>query len=291
MNQTREFQATLQSFSYGIEFLSNRPQSYKTQLATPLELHGKWEVALMEIEYPRNWFNLQSPAIVTFIEGANGHDGIVKHGDLLDMYNQAVPYSMRCESVNFWDAAIKAGYYATPSDLGNRIVGACNEGYNACVRAHTGKDIQFEFKYDAIDGRCTFHGSRLVMLFPNQSPLLRMLNLGLNQANADYSFDVTPVRSSSPPCNEWWTSMYVFTDIIQPQLVGDALLPLLAVVPVMSKEFEVAHWTFNPPYYLPLSRSYISNVEIELKTLRGELLPIQNGKVTCRLHFRKVSDD
>lgn len=286
-----EFQLTLPSNTNSQEFPYNRPASYKTRLAEELDLIGKWQVALMEIEYPRIWFNLQRPALVMFIEGAQGTDGAIKDGDMLDMYNQAVWASLRDESVNVWEAMIQPGYYASPQVLGNHLVKVCKESYHANLGQHNNKQLQFEFKYDAIDGRCKFEGAPLVMAMPNASPILQMLKLGFLCANNAFSYGVTPVQSSGPVYNESWSSFYVYTDIIQPQLVGDQRLPLIGVVPIMNKDFEVAHWTFNPPYYLPLSRSNISTVDIELKTDKGETLPIQKGKVVCRMHFRKLPDN
>ena len=36
----------------------NRPGQYKTTLATPLDLPGEWEVALIDITYPYTSINL-----------------------------------------------------------------------------------------------------------------------------------------------------------------------------------------------------------------------------------------
>ena len=36
----------------------NKPQNFKVHLSAPIQLVGKWEVALMEIQYPNNWYNI-----------------------------------------------------------------------------------------------------------------------------------------------------------------------------------------------------------------------------------------
>ena len=36
----------------------NKPNQYETALAKPLDLPGKWDVALIDIAYPHNWTNL-----------------------------------------------------------------------------------------------------------------------------------------------------------------------------------------------------------------------------------------
>ena len=37
----------------------NTPGQYETTLATPLDLPGEWEVALIDITYPHSWINLK----------------------------------------------------------------------------------------------------------------------------------------------------------------------------------------------------------------------------------------
>ncbi len=294
MFQSGDFQVTLPSNSSHTIFPSNRPQSFKTRLAIPLELHGTWQVAIMEIQYPRDWFNLQHGAMIDFIEGLSTEAGKEKTGEWFEMYNQAVKENMKAKSVNVWHVSINQGNYASPSALGERIVSKCKSEYKITVQGdllEEGPDLPIEFKYDAVEGKSCFEASRLVMSFAKDSPLLKMLGIVPKSENAQYTFGKLPLRSTKPPYMQPWASIYVYTDVIQPQLVGDSLVPLIGVVPVIGKEIQESHWCFNPPFYLPLSRSYISNIEIELKTDTGELLPIQKGKVICRLHFRKLSDD
>ncbi len=295
MFQSGDFQVTLPSNACPNLFPTNRPQSYKTRLAIPLELHGQWQVSIMEIQYPRDWFNLQKGAAIHFIEGLTTETaGKEKTGEWFEMYNQAVKERMKAKSVNVWHISINPGNYAGPNDLGERIISKCKSEYKISVQGDVleeGNEYPIEFKYDAIEANSSFDAARLVMCFEKESPLLKMLGMVPKNDNPLYAFGKLPMRSTKPPYMEPWSSIYVYTDIIQPQLVGDSLVPLIGVVPVIGKDVQVAHWTFNPPYYLPLSRSYISNIELELKTDSGELLPIQKGKVACRLHFRKVSDD
>jgi len=52
------FYATLPSDSSGYYFPANTIADFRTKLATPLELeHGKWEVRLIEISYPKEYKN------------------------------------------------------------------------------------------------------------------------------------------------------------------------------------------------------------------------------------------
>ena len=51
-----EFQVLLPSNVKGNP--RNKPNLYETELAKPLDLHGEWDVALINISFPHNWPNL-----------------------------------------------------------------------------------------------------------------------------------------------------------------------------------------------------------------------------------------
>ena len=51
-----QFLVTLPSNVKGSD--KTRPGQYETTLATPLDLPGEWEVALIDMTYPHTWINL-----------------------------------------------------------------------------------------------------------------------------------------------------------------------------------------------------------------------------------------
>ena len=90
-----------------------------------------------------------------------------------------------------------------------------------------------------------------------------------------------------PPLIKRITSMWVYTDIIEISAVGDIHSPFLGHVPIQSKFDEMGYWNFNPPYYIKVKKHSISNITIKICTDTGENVLIVDGKVTCRLHFRR----
>ena len=67
MSNTRAFQVTLPS-NVNVElFKDNSPSNYITQLSNPVNLDGKWEVALVDLLYPLNWFNLRRSIPLYFL--------------------------------------------------------------------------------------------------------------------------------------------------------------------------------------------------------------------------------
>ena len=81
--------------------------------------------------------------------------------------------------------------------------------------------------------------------------------------------------------------LFIYCDLIQSQYVGDALVPLLRIVPVEGKVGERASKSFLRPQYLPVSRKQFETVEVDMKTDTGESVPSEFGRVLLTLHFRQ----
>ena len=83
--------------------------------------------------------------------------------------------------------------------------------------------------------------------------------------------------------------IYIFSDIIKYQFVGDVKVPLLGVLSGQGVDGEVQYWSVNPPYYIPVSMSTISSVNIHLADDKRDEIPFfGDGKVVAPLHFRRV---
>ena len=88
---------------------------------------------------------------------------------------------------------------------------------------------------------------------------------------------------------ERYTALYVYIGIIQNQLVGNVKAPLLRVVPVKSRYGKTAPVTFEQLQLLPLSRSNIQTIEINIGSNTGELVSFESGKSIVTLECRRKS--
>lgn len=70
-------------------------------------------------------------------------------------------------------------------------------------------------------------------------------------------------------------SLFLYTDLIQFQAVGDSFTPLLGVIDVKGSFGEIV------VHYLPLSRSYIKENSIDVKTDLNASVDFNFGKVDC----------
>jgi len=73
--------------------------------------------------------------------------------------------------------------------------------------------------------------------------------------------------------------LYIYCDIIQPQYVGDALVPLLRIVPVEGKDGQRVNKSFLGPQYVPVSRKQFETIEVNIKRDTGETVPFEFGRV------------
>jgi hypothetical protein len=85
------------------------------------------------------------------------------------------------------------------------------------------------------------------------------------------------------------TAIYVYSDIVQNQFVGDTLVPLLRVVPIRGADKNVYRGEeFLHPRYLPTKRETTSVMEFNLRTDAGKVISFKTGKVVLTLHFRAL---
>ena len=102
-------------------------------------------------------------------------------------------------------------------------------------------------------------------------------------------FEATrPTRADLTPQLKRLSTMFVYSDIVELSLIGDTQAASLGFLPIQSKFGDQAYWSFNPPYYVRLREKHITTITIQLCDDTGKEFPIANGKVLCRLNFRRV---
>lgn len=85
------------------------------------------------------------------------------------------------------------------------------------------------------------------------------------------------------------THMYIYTDIIEPNLVGDCIAPLLRIIKIQKEPMDTnTSVSFSNPYYLPVIKREFGTIEIHIRDDLGQLVPFVSGKLNVRLHFRRV---
>ena len=82
-------------------------------------------------------------------------------------------------------------------------------------------------------------------------------------------------------------SIFVYSDIVDYQIVGNTMATLMGVLPTKGMFKEPQSWQFNPLQYLPIQSNNISTITMKLCTPQGDPVQFLSGDSLCRLHFRR----
>lgn len=97
----------------------------------------------------------------------------------------------------------------------------------------------------------------------------------------------------APQLNRGLNNLYVYASICAPVQVGHSRVPLLRSIWInVSKNFhvdELRNVDIRHPMYMPINSASINNIEINIRTDSGALVPFSEGSVTSiTLHFKRV---
>ena len=85
------------------------------------------------------------------------------------------------------------------------------------------------------------------------------------------------------------STIYIYCNNVQPQIVGDTNARLLKSIPVEGTFGDIITKTFTNIQYVPIQRKSFEDVEIFLRSNTGHPEPFEHGKVVTTLHFRQHS--
>ena len=244
-----EFYLTLPSNSSMDVYPTNTKTDFKTKLPNRIELDGKWEVGLVEIQYPHSWYNL-----------AEGEE-VVK-----------LWYFPINTPVQELTLTIPPGYYNTIEDLLNRI-----EDEIQLVTNATRKPVLL--RYDEITRKVTIDCFDIQVEF--KEGLRRILGFEIirikdGKTLATQTVDMDPLHS-----------IYVYCDLLESRIVGDKMTQLLRVVPVEGKSGDMVTRTYENVHYVSLQLKSFEDVEINIRDDSGNYVPFERGTLNVTLHFRR----
>ena len=84
-------------------------------------------------------------------------------------------------------------------------------------------------------------------------------------------------------------SLYVYSSIVEPRIVGDNIAPLLRIVPITGRHGVMVTARFDHVQYMPVLSREFGSIETEIWDDPGRPVPFERGKVTVTLHFRRCS--
>lgn len=275
------FYVTLPSNSSMTIYPENKVNHFKTKLNKPIVLTGNdWEVGLAEISYPQAWYNVQKGNLRWRIERSldeNAEGPLLVLSKTEKYYLPAGAYRnphiliqrMKTEMQKRQPSDITGIYSEDALDLSydevsskiNIVVGA-----GIKERAPVGRHYFVQFNKELSD---------VLGLAKKETAVLLPEGTYQGQDIVDLSQDVH--------------SMYVYCNMVEPQVVGDYHAPLLRTVPLvhMPDTPHAINQIFNHIYFLPMSQKEISTIEIDIRDDVGRPVAFERGRLIVTLVFKK----
>lgn len=249
------FYLTLLSNSSMEYFPDNVTTRFSTKLPKSIKLEGQWSVGIVEFQYPCTMFTVQE------------HENIVYITKLMLMPNEKEPSSC---------------YYKT------HIPATNYDNINHILTALNNIKEKVKFRYDEISKFVS-----VAVMDDKIKSLTLTPKLGI-QLGFEPNRNLVDNGLGKCPANLHLglpSQLFVYCDIIDPQIVGDVMTPLLRIIPLDPAKYiygaNKMH-VFSPPHYLPVMRRDFDTIEIDIRSSIGQKIPFQFGTVCIKLHFRKL---
>ena len=242
------FYVTLPSNASLDVFPDNTLTQFTTRLKNPLQLDGQYKVALTEIMFPINWKFRQDASI------------IVTEND-----------KKRTEIFE-----IKFYAYDSVQDLFTNV--------NDFMRR---KSVPITFFYNKSQLKASVN-INLPWTIEFSNGLHRELGFKYTRIQATGANTLITANEKIYPQLNTINALYVYTDIVEHQYVGDEIAPLLRVVSVDNKSNfgDNVNTIYSSPHYVPVSRNYIETIRVDIRDDTGEQIQFSSGKVLLKLHFK-----
>lgn len=283
MKNQDEFYLTLLSNSSMGYYPNNTTTKFTTQLPKRIRLVGEWVVGIAEIQYPCSFLAVTDLDNLIYYRTPSAAVADNNDGDIETLLKAARiafkdPKAEYYHREGGWTVVrISAGNYESVED----IVTAINQ--------HSKLEKLLSFQYSKVTKRLSLSIKALLSVLGFSQRLA--LQLG-------YKPDVNLVTHPTPahPANIWVglpSQMFVYCDLVEPQVVGDILSSLMRVVNVTADNYNYGTHKdviFSPPHYIPIMRREFENLEIDIRTDSGELMPFEFGTLSLKLHFKKIRE-
>lgn len=285
------FYVTLPSNS-STSLFDNTISNFTTQLHIPIRLNGPYEVGLVEFSYDHYWkvhvgkliynHNAKNDAShrifefeIIHQEGDSIEKLVMGINNLIDKYIIEFEINERknLDGKILTEKEMRVFIYKQmfekqqPSDPNKPIHFLKFNKFNHQLEINT------LTKHDMIK----LEGIIVDLLGLNKSPFL---NKQMSPVNIDrkYQNGIYVINN-----------LYIYTDIIKYQYIGDTLSPLLRTINIPFNEIlSTESVIYDSPHYTPVNKSSIDTINIKIKDDLGNSIRFERGKSIVKLHFRPI---
>ncbi len=254
------FTVTLPSNSSEGYYPDNTISSFKTHLPEEISLETEYEVALTEIQYTNSFYNLPEDSII---------DIRLTEFQPLTISSLAVSRKVK----------IKKGYY---KDI-EQFINLCKS--QILRETPTNLREKFDFRYQEVS-------RKIKVIIPSNTINYRLIFSPLLQAILGFGkhpHTRTQLAQRAADINACVHSMFIYSNIVAPRIVGDAMVPLLRVIAVHGTHNEYVVENFYHLQYTPVRLRNFQTIEIDLRNNLGTAMPFHSGEAILSLHFRRTT--
>ena len=245
---------TLRSNSSMGYYPDNNASHFFTRLPQPIEVNGEYEVGLSEIMFD----NTQK-----YIKVGENQCKLIFRAN-----------RQRQTGVEY----LPEGSYGAGEQLADALNGVMDPYF---TEETTTEAIRFKY-----------NGRRMMIKIKKPGGYVKLSGdlqrlLGFDRPVFGTGPDQELSETGSENVGEAPRAVYVYSDIVRPRPVGDALVPLLRIVPPGKRSRDVIHHVFEKPNYIPLSRFRFDTIEILLTDDAGQKVAFGKEKSIVTLHLRR----
>jgi len=255
--------------------VTKKKSHFRVHLPTELDLEGAWDVALVDVVYPYSWNNVPHPS------------------------DTLTGYSLITSDVEPFKVSIPMGNYQTVTDLLAGITAA------HALQIHLWEKFRLEEKQSELKKTVILRRAAPTILFDFDPTVKRVtidfinprvdkitmtphLAYMLGFKNCEIKSTEEKVMADYPPdLRGGIDALFIYLDIIENQIVGNTMAPLLQIVPVEGHYGDLIQKTFYSPHYLNVLSKKVSAIEVNIKNDINKHIDFNFGKIILKLHFQR----
>lgn len=262
-----EFFLTLVSNSSMHVFHDNKTASFTNLLPEKISLPGKWMVALAEVHYNFNFFNVtENNNIIYVTETSNNKDNNTIYADNIVKH----------------EIFVEPGFYKSVNDLINTVNKMLRKfimgsGILISLDSVNNRTIVHKNVTSRVETIC-FQGRLAMQLgFP---PMDDIINVPISPHIGNTYLGIP-------------NQMFIYTDIIEPTFIGHEKANVLKIISTANNNLsfgDICYKEYIHMHYMCVQKREFESISVDIRDYSGQLIPFSHGVLTLKLHF-KCKDD
>jgi hypothetical protein len=280
---------------------TNTTAKFTVYLPYKIDLSGKWEVALVEIQYPFSWNNLTgrvSSGDITDnwidITFSSGYRTIINvppgYYENIQEILKAIEYGQQEAAIELRKRAVSYSIKAQKMDT---VLGNVSKKEMKSTKKKAKMNAMKEHSKAVVNGFSVTYNETLKRIKVKKDPAqIKKIKFS---TRLQYMLGLSPEEIKGygvsgdyiPDLRGGFYSLYVYCSLVEPQIVGNDTTPLLRLVNIEGTYGCNCEKIFHSPHYVPIVTKEITKIDIEIKDDNAQLVPFDFGKTVLKLHIRK----